>query len=80
MVASAKARADRRVKQDLEERGIVDDYDAILEEIEKRDYQDSHRENSPLRKTDDAIEIDTSDLTLEESIETITKIVMDKMK
>lgn len=80
MVASAKARADRRVKQDLEERGIVDDYDAILEEIEKRDYQDSHRENSPLRKADDAIEIDTSDLTLEESIETITKIVMDKMK
>lgn len=80
MVASAKARADRRVKQDLEERGIVDDYDAILEEIEKRDYQDSHRENSPLRKAEDAIEIDTSDLTLEESIETITKIVMDKMK
>lgn len=80
MVASAKARADRRVKQDLEERGIVDDYDAILEEIEKRDYQDSHRENSPLRKADDAIEIDTSDLTLEESIETITNIVMDKMK
>ncbi|MDO4940641.1 MAG: (d)CMP kinase [Erysipelotrichaceae bacterium] len=80
MIASAKARADRRVKQDLEERGIVDDYDAILEEIEKRDYQDSHRENSPLRKADDAIEIDTSELTLEESIETITKLVMDKMK
>lgn len=78
MVASAKARADRRVKQDLEN-GIVDDYNQILQEIEKRDYQDSHREHSPLKKADDAIEVDTSDMSLQESIDYVSKLVEDMM-
>ena len=78
LVASAKARADRRVKQDAQ-KGIIDDYQTIYDDIVKRDYQDSHREHSPLRKADDAIEIDTSDMTKEEVVEAVLKIVETKL-
>lgn len=76
MIASAQARARRRVDQNKEKGIEGDDYDMILQEIEKRDYQDSHRANSPLKKADDAVEIDTSDLTIEET----TKMVMDLVR
>ncbi|MDO4198785.1 MAG: (d)CMP kinase [Erysipelotrichaceae bacterium] len=79
MVASAEARAKRRVLQNIE-KGIEADYDAILEDIVKRDYQDTHREHSPLRKADDAVEIDTSDMSIEEVVDTIMKIVIEKME
>ena len=69
MIASAAARAKRRVLQNKEKGIEGDDYDTILQEIEKRDYQDSHRANSPLKKADDAVEIDTSDLTIEQVVE-----------
>lgn len=78
LVASAKARADRRVKQDAE-KGIIDDWQTIYDDILKRDYQDSHREHSPLKKADDAIEIDTSDMTKEEVVEKVMKIVEAKL-
>lgn len=78
LVASAKARADRRVKQDAE-KGIIDDWQTIYDDILKRDYQDSHREHSPLKKADDAIEIDTSDMTKEEVVEKVMKIVEEKI-
>ena len=78
LVASAKARADRRVKQDAQ-KGIIDDYQTIYDDIVNRDYQDSHREHSPLKKADDAIEIDTSDMTKEEVVEAVLKIVETKL-
>jgi len=78
MVASASARAERRVLQDRK-RGIIDDYDEILKDIEKRDYQDSHRAASPLKKADDAVEIDTSDLTIDEVVDKIMKLVLEKL-
>lgn len=79
MIASAEARARRRVLQN-QEKGIEgDDYNTILEDIQKRDYQDSHRENSPLKQADDAILIDTSDLSLEESIQKALSIVEEKL-
>lgn len=74
MVASAEARADRRVKQN-KENNIIDDYETILEEIKKRDYQDSHRENSPLAKASDAVEIDTSNMSIDEVVDTVMKLV-----
>ena len=74
MTASSEARAKRRYLQNLE-KGIEGDYQQILEEIEKRDYQDTHRENSPLTKADDAIEIDTSDMTIEEVSDAVMTIV-----
>ena len=79
MIASAEARAKRRVLQN-QEKGIEgDDYETILQEIQKRDYQDSHRENSPLKKADDAIELDTSDMTIEEVAQRVTEIIREKI-
>ena len=79
MVASAEARAHRRVAQNIEKHIEGDDYETILQDIQKRDYQDSHRENSPLKKVDDAIEIDTSDLTIEQTVDMVMKIVNEKL-
>lgn len=63
--ASPQARALRRVRQ-LEKEGIKADYDQILNMIEKRDYQDSLREYNPLRKAEDSIYVDSTNLTQEE--------------
>lgn len=77
MVASAEARAERRVLQNIE-KGIEADYETILEDIRKRDYQDMHREHSPLRKADDAVEVDTSEMTIEEVVERVLEIIEEK--
>ena len=77
MVASAEARAQRRVLQNIE-KGLEADYETILEDIKKRDYQDMHREHSPLRKADDAVEVDTSDMTIEEVVERVLQIIKEK--
>lgn len=68
--ASIESRAKRRLL-DYERKGIPVDYQTIYEEISQRDYQDTHREHSPLIKTPDAIEIDTSDLSIEETVQAI---------
>ena len=62
------------------EKGYEADYDAILADIIKRDYQDMHREFSPLVKADDAIEIDSSDITKEEVVTKILEVVNQKIK
>lgn len=79
LVASSRQRAMRRYLQD-KQRGIDVDFDMILEDIEKRDYQDMHRDNSPLRKADDAIELDTSDMSIDEVVDRIMEIVNLKLK
>ena len=79
MVASAEARARRRVAQNIEKGIEGDDYETILQEIEKRDYQDSHRQNSPLKQADDAVLIDTSDLTIEQVVDKVMKLVKEKL-
>lgn len=72
MVASVKARADRRYKEYVEKQ-IEADYDTIYKDIEQRDYQDMNRKTSPLKKADDAVEIDTSDMSIEEVVNTIRR-------
>lgn len=74
MVASAEARAQRRHKENLE-KGIESSYDEIYKDIEKRDYQDMNRETSPLRKADDAVEIDTSYMSIEEVVQAIRNLI-----
>ncbi|MDD3026933.1 MAG: (d)CMP kinase [Erysipelotrichaceae bacterium] len=76
-VASSKTRALRRYHDNIE-RGLEADYEKILEEIEHRDYQDTHRQISPLKKADDAIEIDTSHKTIEEVVGLILELVKEK--
>ena len=65
VTASAEVRAERRYKE-LLGKGMEADYDEILKNVQERDYLDSHREVSPLRKADDAIELDNSYLTIDE--------------
>ena len=78
-VASSKTRAKRRYLENLQ-RGLEADLDTIQKEIEQRDYQDMHRKISPLKKADDAIEIDTSDLSLEEVVDKVMELVIQKQK
>ncbi|MFQ8698291.1 MAG: (d)CMP kinase [Peptoniphilus harei] len=72
LTADVETRAMRRYKQ------IDDDkvsFDEILEDLKVRDYNDSHRENSPLIQTEDAILIDSTDLNAEETIEKIISYI-----
>ena len=78
-VASSKTRAKRRYLENLQ-RGLEADLDTLQKEIEQRDYQDMHRKISPLKKADDAIEIDTSDLSLEEVVDKVMELVIQKQK
>ena len=78
MTASAESRAQRRVLQNME-KGIEADYQQILEDIIKRDYQDMHREFSPLTKAEDAIEIDTSNESLKQTFDRVMKIIEEKL-
>lgn len=71
LTATPEARAERRYKE-LKNRGLAVDYSTILEDIIKRDYIDSNREVDPLRKAEDAIEIDTTSLSIEEVVEKIS--------
>ena len=73
-IASVETRAKRRYLENLE-RGLDADLEKIKKEIEERDYQDTHREISPLKKAEDAIELDTSSLTLEEVVEQVLTLI-----
>lgn len=79
MVASVEARAKRRY-QEYVNQGIEVDYNNIYKDIEQRDYQDMNRKVSPLKKADDAIEIDTSQLTIQQVVDKVSSIVLKKIK
>ncbi len=74
MTASADTRAQRRFDE-LIERGDKVDYQDVLTNVQERDYIDSHREDSPLVKADDAIEIDNSHLTRIEQFDKVLQLV-----
>ena len=75
--ATAEERARRRVLQN-EEKGIPTSYQEVLEKIKERDKRDSTREISPLKKADDAIYIDSTNLNIEQVVEKIINIVKEK--
>jgi len=77
MTASPEIRATRRYEQ-LLAAGKEADYDKIFKEIQERDYQDSHREVSPLRQAEDAVYLDTSDMSIEENIDAVADIITEK--
>lgn len=68
VTASAEVRARRRYDE-LKAKGVEADYDEILKNVQDRDYIDSHREVSPLRKADDAVELDNGNMTIAEQKE-----------
>ena len=77
-VASVESRAKRRYLEELS-KGKEASLDEIQKDIERRDYIDSHREHSPLRKAEDAILLDTSDLTIQEEIDAILSLFREKV-
>ena len=79
MVASVDIRADRRHKENLE-KGFESDLEALKKEIAMRDQQDSEREISPLVKADDAIEIDTSYLDIQEVAQEILRLADERIQ
>lgn len=76
--ASAEVRAKRRFLE-LQEQGSGDTYEEVLKDMIERDYRDMHREIAPLKQADDAVLLDTSALSLEESVEAILTIIREKM-
>lgn len=78
-IASVETRAMRRYKENLE-RGIQSDLEQIKADIEQRDYNDSHRAISPLVKAKDAVEIDTSEMTIDEVVEKVIKLVNERLE
>ncbi len=70
LTASVECRAKRRFDE-LVAKGETPDFDKIAKDIEERDYRDSHREISPLRQAEDAILVDSSEMTIDEVVDTI---------
>ncbi|MBD8919242.1 MAG: (d)CMP kinase [Lachnospiraceae bacterium] len=77
LTASSRVRAQRRFDE-LQEKGIACNFDEIEKDIIERDRRDMTREESPLRKAEDAIEVDTSDMSIEQVIATIIRICEEK--
>ena len=77
LTASVETRAERRY-QELQEKGAACDLEVIKKDIADRDYQDMHREISPLKQAEDAILVDSSDMGIEEVVETIKNIYREK--
>lgn len=77
MTATSEERANRRYKE-LLEKGQEVSLPEVKKELEERDYRDTHRENSPLMKAIDAVELDTTCMTLEEVVNKIKEIYLEK--
>lgn len=72
LTASLQVRAKRRYDE-LKEKGKIENFDDILEDIRKRDFQDQARELNPLKKAEDAIELDTTNMNIEEVVSFIIR-------
>lgn len=74
LTAAPEVRAMRRFRE-LEQRGTSQPYDQVLREIVDRDYADTHRAIAPLRRAEDAVELDTGALTFEESLRLLLETI-----
>ncbi|MDD6429292.1 MAG: (d)CMP kinase [Lachnospiraceae bacterium] len=74
LTASPEVRGERRYRE-LMDTGESPDLDRIIEDIKKRDQADMNREISPLRKADDAVEVDSSDMTIDEVVNRIESLI-----
>lgn len=77
LTADPIVRAQRRFLEN-KSRGIESDFEKLKQEIEERDFRDLNREHSPLKKATDAIEVDTTALTIEEVVQVIVEIIKKK--
>ena len=77
LTASAEERANRRFKE-LQEKGDPSTYEEVLKDINQRDYNDTHREIAPLKKAEDAVEVDSTSMTLDETVDAIAAVIEEK--
>lgn len=78
LFATPECRAERRYKE-LIEKGESVTYQEVLDDVNKRDYQDSHRETAPLKPSEQSIMADTSKLTLDESVQLIKTMIQENI-
>lgn len=78
LTASAEVRAQRRYAE-LQAKGSKDSYEQVLSDIQRRDHQDSTRAIAPLKAAKDAVTVDTSSMDIDEVVDTIRRIVLDKV-
>ena len=78
LTASPEERARRRMLE-YENKGQVVNYDQLLEEIKQRDYNDSHRATAPLKQADDAVLVDSTEMSFNQVLEKVTSIVKEKL-
>lgn len=78
LFATPECRAQRRYKE-LLEKGESVTYQEVLDDVNQRDYQDSHREIAPLKPSERSIMADTSKLTLEESVQLIKTMIQENI-
>lgn len=74
LTADSRVRAQRRLDE-LLAKGQDTDFETVLADIEQRDWQDTHRENAPLMQADDAVLLDTSDLTFRQVVDKMMEII-----
>lgn len=78
LTASPETRAMRRFKE-LQGKGAPDTYEAVLADLKQRDYNDSHRAVAPLKPAEDSVLVDTSALTLSQSVEKVIEVIKEKL-
>ena len=78
LTATPEVRARRRHKEQLE-KGLQSSYEEVLGDIIKRDYDDSNRAVAPLKRADDAILVDTSEYTFDESVELVLRVIKENL-
>lgn len=78
LTASPEARAKRRFAE-LQAKGEQTDFETVLADIRRRDDQDTHRAAAPLRRADDAVLVDTSELDIEQSFALLKKTILDRV-
>ena len=77
LTAAPETRAKRRMLE-LEQRGTPEPFEKVLSDIEKRDWDDSHRAVAPLRQAEDAVLLDTTELDFQESAQALLKIIRER--
>lgn len=78
LTASAEARAHRRMLE-LQNKGIAASFEDVLKDIELRDYQDTHRAEAPLRRAEDAVLLDTTEIGFDESFELLCRTIEERL-
>ncbi len=79
LTASAEARAERRLKE-LLAKGVETDFETVLREILQRDEQDMNREVAPLRRAEDAVLVDTTEIDFEGSFQLLCQVIRERME